>query len=129
MRCLIRTPEAMAWIDRPLLQYRLHDRNTILEDAITPVRQTMGMLARYAPDLFESHHRPSRQAAFEEHLLRLAGYIERDTRLQALAERKEYEDSLQACIDGLQDHCGKLQAHCDNLQEYCEKLHGQKNRN
>jgi hypothetical protein len=67
--------------------------------------------------------------AFEEHLLRLAGYIERDTRLQALAEHKEYEDSLQACIDGLQDHCDKLQAHCDNLQEYCEKLHGQKNRN
>jgi len=129
MRCLIRTPKAMAWIDHPLLQYRLHDRNTILEDAIPPVRQTMGMLARYAPDLFESHHRPSRQVAFEEHLLRLAGYIERDTRLQALAKHKEYEDSLQACIDGLQDHCDKLQAHCDNLQEYCEKLHGQKNRN
>lgn len=127
MRCLIRVPEAVQWIDRPLLQYRLHECNTIMEDAIAPVRQTIGMLARYAADLFEGDHRSSRQSAFEEHLLRMAGYIERDARLQVVAERKDYEDSLQACIDGLQDHCDKLQAHCDNLQQYCERLHHKQN--
>ena len=110
LRCLIRVPEAVAWIDRPLLQYRLHDRNTILEDAIPPVRQTIGMLARHAPDLIQGEHKLSRHAAFEEHLLRLAGYIERDAKILGSETWHEHDAGLQARIDVLQAHCDLLEA-------------------
>ena len=110
LRCLIRVPEAVAWVDRPLLQYRLHDRNTILEDAIPPVRQTIGMLARHAPDLIQGEHKLSRHAAFEEHLLRLAGYIERDAKILGSENWHEHDAGLQARIDILQAHCDLLEA-------------------
>ena len=110
LRCLIRVPEAVAWIDRPLLQYRLHDRNTILEDAIPPVRQTIGLLARHAPDLIQGEHKLSRHAAFEEHLLRLAGYIERDAKILGSETWHEHDAGLQARIDILQAHCDLLEA-------------------
>lgn len=110
LRCLIRVPEAVAWIDRPLLQYRLHDRNTILEDAIPPVRQTIGLLARYAPDLIQGDHQDSRRDAFEEHLLRLAGYIERDAKILGSETWHEHDAGLQARIDILQAHCDLLEA-------------------
>lgn len=110
LRCLIRVPEAVAWIDRPLLQYRLHDRNTILEDAIPPVRQTIGLLARHAPDLIQGEHKLSRHAAFEEHLLRLASYIERDAKILGSETWHEHDAGLQARIDILQAHCDLLEA-------------------
>ena len=110
LRCLIRVPEAVAWIDRPLLQYRLHDRNTILEDAIPPVRQTIGMLARHAPDLIQGDHQDSRRDAFEEHLLRLASYIERDAKILGSETWHEHDAGLQARIDILQAHCDLLEA-------------------
>jgi glycosyltransferase involved in cell wall biosynthesis len=110
MRCLIRVPEAVAWIDRPLLQYRLHDRNTILEDTIPPVRQTIGLLARHAPDLIQGEHKLSRHAAFEEHLLRLADYIERDAKILGSKTWHEHDAGLQARIDVLQAHCDLLEA-------------------
>ena len=110
LRCLIRVPEAVAWIDRPLLQYRLHDRNTILEDAIPPVRQTIGLLARHAPDLIQGEHKLSRHAALEEHLLRLAGYIERDAKILGSETWHEHDAGLQARIDILQAHCDLLEA-------------------
>jgi glycosyltransferase involved in cell wall biosynthesis len=110
MRCLIRVPEAVAWIDRPLLQYRLHDRNTILEDAIPPVHQTIGLLARHAPDLIQGDHKPLRHAAFEEHLLRLAGYIERDAKILGSETWHEHDAGLEARINILQVHCDLLEA-------------------
>lgn len=110
MRCLIEIPDAIHWIDRPLLQYRLHESNTILEDAIPPVRQTIGMLARYAPDLIQGDYSALRRDAFEEHLLRLAGYIERDAKILGSETWHEHDTALQARIDVLEAQCALLEA-------------------
>jgi glycosyltransferase involved in cell wall biosynthesis len=127
MRCLIRVPEAVAWIDRPLLQYRLHERNTILEDAIPPVRQTIGLLARHAPDLIQGAHQFSRRDAFEEHLLRMAGYIERDSAVHATTQCREIEAAMQNCITAMEANYEDLQAHCRRLQAHCDLLEAKLN--
>jgi hypothetical protein len=68
------------------------------------------MLARYAPDLIQGEHSASRRCAFKEHLLRLAGYIERDAKILGSETWHEHDATLQARIDVLEAHCALLEA-------------------
>ena len=80
LRCLQKLQGKVFWLEKKLLQYRLHGTNTISEDKIAPVKQTIELLARQAPKLLRGKFEESRQAAFEEHIQRLSGYLEYDAR-------------------------------------------------
>ena len=83
LRCLQKLQGQVFWLEKKLLQYRLHGTNTISEDKIAPVRQTIELLARQAPRLIRGEFEDRRQVAFEEHIQRLSGYLEYDARHSA----------------------------------------------
>lgn len=122
LRCLSLIPGHVTWKNEVLLQYRLHASNTILEDPVAPAFQTIEILARLAPRLISEANSAQRQACFEEHLLRLAGYIERGTAKKNEDARRTEVARLQACIDGLNGHVENLQRHCDGMQRHCDSL-------
>ena len=80
LRCLQKLQGKVFWLEKKLLQYRLHDTNTISEDKIAPVRQTIELLTRQGPRLLWGEFEDRRQRAFEEHIQRLSGYLEYDSR-------------------------------------------------
>lgn len=100
LRCLAIHPNSVHWLEKPLLQYRLHDKNTILEDQLVPAKQTVEVLAKWMPDLAIGEHARSRLHLFEKHLLRLSEYIENGTRSQLAAE-------MQRVKRGFDEHAAK----------------------
>ncbi len=86
LRTISQHPGRVAWLEEKLLSYRLHGKNTILEDQVVPVRQTVEILARWMPDLAVGAQAMSRLHLFEGHLIRLFGYIENGMRTQMNAE-------------------------------------------
>lgn len=77
LRALVAHPHEVAWMDMSLLRYRLHGKNTILDDPLIPARQTLEILARWMPDLAVGEHAAARLRRFETHLLKLESYVER----------------------------------------------------
>lgn len=80
LRCLQKLQGQVFWLEKKLLQYRLHGTNTISEDKIAPVRQTIKLLTRQGPRLISGEFEDRRQGAFEEHIQRLSGYLEYEAR-------------------------------------------------
>jgi glycosyltransferase involved in cell wall biosynthesis len=76
LRAITAHPHQVVWLEKTLLSYRLHDRNTILEDQLVAAQQTLEILARWMPDLAVGERARSRLHQFEDHLLRLSKYIE-----------------------------------------------------
>jgi chromosome segregation ATPase len=130
LRLLRRHPEGLEMLDNPLLCYRLHDANTILEDRVGPALQTLQILSRHATPLLVGPNSVQRQLGYEEHLLRLAEYIEHGSAEKANARWVNRIETMQKCIDDLDlyskrisEHNASLQLFCDRQQVELEKAH------
>ncbi len=96
LRAIAAHPLRVAWLEKTLMSYRLHDRNTIMEDQLLPAQQTVEVLARWMPDLAVGERAKSRLHQFEGHLLRLSKYIENGANTRMRAERQAEVVVLQA---------------------------------
>ena len=77
LRALAAYPRQVLWLEKTLLSYRLHGRNTILDNPLIPAQQTLEILAHWLPELAVGDRAAERLRHFETHLLKLKGYIEK----------------------------------------------------
>jgi glycosyltransferase involved in cell wall biosynthesis len=132
--------------DRPLLSYRLHDRNTITQNTLMArleLKQILrSMLPPQDPYLakWATRMQINLRSIRREHQARLlaqvrAGY---DTHIQnmlvdleaqhavQLGEVQQANQALTDLSQRLQQQTQALQAQCDTLQQQCDSLHHQK---
>ena len=75
-RASVAYPRKIHWSEHRMLAYRLHEANTIKEDDIEPNQQTLEVLTRWIPHLLQGQERKERIPIFQNHILKLASYIE-----------------------------------------------------
>lgn len=78
------------------LAYRLHGRNTILEDRMAASRETFELLSVWYPRIVPREQRPL-ALAFTDHIRRVEGYIEEELRLIIRSNTAHDERRNQAC--------------------------------
>lgn len=98
LRCLTIHPDRVYWLEKPLWQYRLHDKNTILEDQLIPAKQTVEVLAKWMPELAVGEHAKSRLHLYERHILRLSEYIENGARNRLVLEMQQTRQTLDETV-------------------------------
>ena len=76
LRATVAYPRKVHWSEHRMLAYRLHEANTIEEDDVEPNQQTLEVLTRWMPHLIGGKEGKARLKVFEDHVLKLASYIE-----------------------------------------------------
>mgnify|MGYP006267208753 CR=1 FL=1 len=121
LRVMRLCPQGVSWLPDETFAYRLHDSNTIMEDRISPVLETLKLLGR---EITRVKGRPEGAnrilESYEEHIERLIRYLQEGS--QEKAERQVFEQnkSMQDCINSMGQHANSLEAHVGKLQAFID---------
>gem|GEM_PF-766271 len=96
LRCLAVCENHIRWLPQKLLKYRLHDHNTIAQNALESNRQTIEIVLKHLPAFFDSPQDQRRLRTVDRHMQKIAGYIELTAgQKQAATDRTAHERQLQ----------------------------------
>ena len=124
LKALRSSPGKVLWLEEKRLQYRLHSSNTILEDRIPPVIETLLLLSKELPLITNKADKERSYANYKEHLNRLIRYLEEGS-IEKGKKNAEIELlSLQTCIDSQEQHITRIQNIIDNQSKEINSMQG-----
>ena len=110
-------PQGVSWLPDQTFAYRLHNTNTIMEDRISPVMETLMLLGREISSVNRDPESLSQVLeSYQEHLERLIRYLQEGYQEQAEQQVFDRNQAMQACINSLENHASSLEEHAQKLQ-------------
>ena len=110
------------WLPEKLMRYRLHKENTITEERIAPVEETILLLSRELPIISEYCDHLRCWTNYEEHLNRLISYLREGAFDEAKIKMEAKVQALQSCIDAQNGCILSMQSHADTQKTYITEL-------